>query len=102
MAATVLDSPRAVHMSILMVRAFLRLREWVAGHAQMATRLMDLERRVGSNDQELWEETTTHVRMTSSSQAEVLTTISRETRTVAGAVVETRSTAAPIRFRLDR
>jgi hypothetical protein len=54
------------------------------------------------NDQELWEETTTHVRTTSSFQTDVETTISRETRTVGGAVVGTRSTAAPIRFRLDR
>jgi len=53
-------------------------------------------------DQELWEETTTQVRTTSSFQADVETTISRETRTVGGAVVGTRSTAAPIRFRLDR
>ena len=54
------------------------------------------------NDQELWEETTTHVRTTSSWEADVETTISRETRTVGGAVVGTRSTAAPIRFRLNR
>jgi hypothetical protein len=54
------------------------------------------------NEQELWEETTTDVRTTSSIHADVETKISRETRTVAGAVVGTRSTAAPIRFRLDR
>jgi hypothetical protein len=54
------------------------------------------------NDQELWEETTTHVRTTSSSQADVEATISRETRTVGGVVVGTRPAAAPIRFRLDR
>jgi len=33
MAATVLNSRRAVQMSIFVVRAFLRLREWVAGQA---------------------------------------------------------------------
>ena len=33
MAATVLNSPRAVQMSIFVVQAFLRLREWVAGQA---------------------------------------------------------------------
>lgn len=54
------------------------------------------------NDQELWEETTIHVRTTSSFQADVEAVISRETRTAAGAVVGTRSTAAPIRFRLER
>jgi RNA polymerase-binding transcription factor DksA len=54
------------------------------------------------NDQELWEETTTHLRTTPSGQTEVETTMSQETRTLGGAVVGTRSTAAPIRFRLDR
>lgn len=53
MAATVLNSPRAVHMSVFVVRAFLRLREWVAGQAQLAARLADLERRVGAHDHEL-------------------------------------------------
>jgi hypothetical protein len=53
MAATVLNSPRAVHMSVFVVRAFLRLREWVAGQVQLATRLADLERRVGAHDHEL-------------------------------------------------
>jgi hypothetical protein len=53
MAATVLNSPRAVQMSIFVVRAFLRLRAWVASQAQLAARLAALERRVGSHDQEL-------------------------------------------------
>ena len=54
------------------------------------------------NDQELWEETTIHVRTTPSGQTEVETTMSQETRTVGGAVVGTRLIAAPMRFRLDR
>jgi hypothetical protein len=53
MAATVLNSPRAVQMSIFVVRAFLRLREWVVGQAQLAGRLAELERRVGAHDHEL-------------------------------------------------
>ena len=53
MAATVLNTPRAVQMSIFVVRAFLRLREWVAGHADLSARLTDLERRVGAHDHEL-------------------------------------------------
>jgi hypothetical protein len=53
MAATVLNSPRAVHMSLFVVRAFLRLREWVAGHAELSSRLAQLERRVGVHDHEL-------------------------------------------------
>jgi hypothetical protein len=49
----VLNSPRAVHMSIFVVRAFLRPREWVAGHAELSARLARLERRVGVHDHEL-------------------------------------------------
>jgi hypothetical protein len=53
MVAMVLNSPRAVQMSIFVVRAFLRLREWVVGQAELAARLADLERRVGAHDHEL-------------------------------------------------
>ena len=52
-AATVLNSPRAVQMSIFVVRAFLRLREWVAGQAELSERLAKLEQRVGAHDHEL-------------------------------------------------
>jgi len=53
MAATVLNSPRAVQMSIFVVRAYLRLRGWVVGQADLAARLAELERRVGAHDHEL-------------------------------------------------
>lgn len=53
MAATVLNSRRAVQMSIFVVRAFLRLRQWVAGQAELSARLMQLERRVGEHDHQL-------------------------------------------------
>lgn len=53
MVATVLNSPRAVQMSIFVVRAFLRLREWVAGQGELSARLAQLERCVGAHDHEL-------------------------------------------------
>ena len=53
MAATVLNSPTAVQMSVFVVRAFLRLRTWVANQAVLAARLKELERRVGRHDDEL-------------------------------------------------
>ncbi len=53
MAASVLNTPRAVQMSIFVVRAFLRLRQWVIGQAELAARLAELERRVGEHDHEL-------------------------------------------------
>ncbi|HEV8148746.1 MAG TPA: ORF6N domain-containing protein [Gemmatimonadales bacterium] len=53
MAANVLNSPRAVHMSIFVVRAFLRLRTWVGDQAELAARLEKLENRVGKHDREM-------------------------------------------------
>jgi hypothetical protein len=53
MAASVLNSPRAVQMSIFVVRAFLRLREWAAGHAELAAKLTELEHRVAGHDEDL-------------------------------------------------
>lgn len=53
MAASVLNSPRAVQMSIFVVRAFLRLREWAAGHAELAAKLKELEHRVAGHDEDL-------------------------------------------------
>lgn len=46
MAATVLNSPRAVEVSIYVVRAFVQLRELLAGHKELATRLKELETRM--------------------------------------------------------
>jgi hypothetical protein len=45
MAANVLRSPRAVEMSLFVVRAFVRLRRSLAGHAELVRRLDDLEKR---------------------------------------------------------
>lgn len=53
MVATVLNSRRAVQMSIFVVRAFLRLRVWAVGQAALSARLTRLERRVGEHDHEL-------------------------------------------------
>ena len=43
MAANLLSSPRAVEVSIYVVRAFVHLRELVASHSDLAKRLADLE-----------------------------------------------------------
>jgi hypothetical protein len=45
MAANVLNSPRAVQMSVFVVRAFVRLRRMVASSAELARRLDELEKR---------------------------------------------------------
>ncbi len=43
MAATILNSPRAVEVSIYVVRAFVRLRELATTHGDLAKRLDELE-----------------------------------------------------------
>ncbi|SRR5260221_2060990 len=55
MAATVLNSPRAVEMSVFVVRAFVHLREHARGHVEIAQRLDALERRVTGHDEDLRE-----------------------------------------------
>jgi hypothetical protein len=50
MAATVLSSPRAVQMSIYVVRAFVKLREALASNSSLARRLETLERSVAALD----------------------------------------------------
>jgi hypothetical protein len=53
MAATVLNSARAAEMSVVIVRAFVRLRRLTRGHADLAAKLNAIEQRVGAHDQEL-------------------------------------------------
>ena len=45
MAANVLNSPRAVEMSVHVVRAFVRLREMIASHKSLVKRFDELEAR---------------------------------------------------------
>jgi ORF6N domain len=45
MAATILKSPRAVEMSLYVVRAFVRLRELLASNTTLARKLDELERK---------------------------------------------------------
>ncbi|HMH30249.1 MAG TPA: ORF6N domain-containing protein [Steroidobacteraceae bacterium] len=46
MAATILNSPRAVGMSIYVVRAFMQLRELISSNKDLARRLDQLEARI--------------------------------------------------------
>lgn len=50
MAATVLNSKRAVQMSIFVVRAFVRMREALAANPEIRVKLAELERRLGNHD----------------------------------------------------
>ncbi|OGV77425.1 MAG: hypothetical protein A3K19_12555 [Lentisphaerae bacterium RIFOXYB12_FULL_65_16] len=50
MAATVLNSPRAVQMSIFVVRAFVRMRQAFAGSQVLEKRLADIEKNLVLHD----------------------------------------------------
>jgi hypothetical protein len=51
MAASVLNTPRAIEVSVIVVRTFVKLRQMLANHKELAYKLAELERRVGSHDE---------------------------------------------------
>jgi len=51
MAASVLNSPRAVEASIFVVRAFVKLRQLLATHKELASKVAELERKLGDHDE---------------------------------------------------
>jgi len=51
MAATILNSPKAVEMSVFIVRAFVQLREMLSSNAELAEKLLELEHKVSGHDQ---------------------------------------------------
>ncbi len=53
MAASVLRTPRAIDMSIFVVRAFIQLRDAAVPHRELAAKLGELERRVTGHDHQL-------------------------------------------------
>lgn len=50
MAASVLNSPRAIEMSVFVVRAFVRLREILYSQKELAEKIAELESKVGDHD----------------------------------------------------
>ena len=55
MLGNVLKSERAIEMSLMVVRAFVHLRELVSGHKELAQKLSQLERKVGAHDKAIAE-----------------------------------------------
>ena len=55
MAASVLNSERAVEMSIFVVRAFVRMREALASNQQIMSKLVELEHQVEGHDTSIQE-----------------------------------------------
>jgi ORF6N domain len=55
MAAAVLNSPRAMEVSVYVVRAFVQLRDTLSANAEIARRLDQLERKFGAHDRAILE-----------------------------------------------
>ena len=53
MLSGVLNSPRAVQANVEIMRAFVRMREAIETHKALAKKLVELEVKVGSHDEEI-------------------------------------------------
>ena len=51
MAATVVNSARAIEVSVFIVRAFVRLRRFIAEHKELAQKIAHLERGLANHDE---------------------------------------------------
>jgi phage regulator Rha-like protein len=51
MVASVLNSPRAIEISVYVVRAFVRLREYLSSHKELAQKLTELEKKIETHDE---------------------------------------------------
>src|SRR6267142_115141 len=50
MLASVLNSPQAIELSVLVIQAFVQMRQFVQAHAEISSRINELERRLGTHD----------------------------------------------------
>jgi ORF6N domain-containing protein len=53
MVASVLNSSRAIEVSVYVVRAFVKLREMVGTHKELGRKLAELQRRIQEHDEEI-------------------------------------------------
>jgi hypothetical protein len=53
MLSSVLRSPRAIAVNILIMRAFVRLRQYLASHEDLRLKLEEFERRLGQHDEQI-------------------------------------------------
>lgn len=51
MLSSVLRSPRAVQVNIAIMRAFVKLRELMISHKDLAQKIEEIEKRVGAHDE---------------------------------------------------
>ena len=53
MLSSVLRSNRAVHVNIAIMRTFVKLREFLSTHKELAQKLVELERKIEKHDDEI-------------------------------------------------
>jgi hypothetical protein len=53
MLASVLNSDTAIKMSIIIIKTFVKLREILSTHKELAVKLVDLERKIDRHDSEI-------------------------------------------------
>ena len=53
MAASILNSERAIQASIYVVRAFVKLRQLLATHKELAQKLIELEQKLQGHDKQI-------------------------------------------------
>jgi hypothetical protein len=53
MAASVLSTEQAVRVSVYVVRAFVKLRQFISEHKELARKLAELERRLQGHDEQI-------------------------------------------------
>jgi len=51
MAASILNTPRAIEASVFVVRAFVKLREMISNHVEMVRKLREIEERLQGHDE---------------------------------------------------
>jgi len=55
MAASVLNTPRAIEVSVFIVRAFIKLRQIIAGQKELQHKISQIERRLADHDDQIIE-----------------------------------------------
>ena len=53
MLANVLNSTQAIDMSVMIIKVFVRLREMISMHKKLAIKLKELEKKIGTHDEEI-------------------------------------------------
>lgn len=55
MMASVLNSEKAVKISIHIINTFIQLRLWISAHKELTEKLAELERKIGVHDESIRE-----------------------------------------------